>query len=66
MVIRIRSGPSLRLLRKRIEMIKFVLFCFEFDMKKSSGNSKFEFLEIIFSAYNFPNSQLLNIFLQLT
>ena len=47
-------------------MIKLVLLCFEFDMKKSSGNSKFEFLEIIFSAYNFPNSQLLNIFLQLT
>ena len=42
--------------------IKFVLFCFGFDMQKSSENLKFEFLEIIFSAYNFPNSQLLNIF----
>ena len=31
-------------------------------MQKSSENLKFEFLEIIFSAYNFPNSQLLNIF----
>ena len=35
--------------------IKFVLFGFGFDIQKSSENLKFEFLEIIFSAYNFPN-----------